>query len=362
MIKRGLGTRVPAVLAALAFAAAEAVIGSRDPAGAASAFFLAPISDPWRLASLLGAMAPLLVAGLGAAAAFRAGIFNLGGEGQAALGFFVGSLFLSRVDGLSPIFALPAAFLLAALAGALLATLSALAERRFGASVLISSFLLSQVVVISIDWAVAGPFRDPASNLLGMRPLGAKYLLPRLAGSFPLGSGIFLALAIAIAMIWLLRFSRPGFELGLFGRSREFARAQGLDAFLDLWPLSLSGGLSGMAGLLATAGASGQAVQGMTAGLGWNGLAVSLVAGTDPILAIPSALLFAWLSEGAKAASILSDLSPATASVIIALIMLLVTAKGRWPGKRRRQASGPERTAGSPRQTLGAPGRARGLE
>ena len=337
MIKRGLQTRIPAVAAALGFAVAEALLGSRDPVGALAAFFVAPVSDPWRLASLFAAMGPLLVAGLGAAVAFRAGIFNLGGEGQAAIGFFAGSLFLSRIEGLPPLLALPAAFAIAAIAGALLAGISAIAERKLGASVLLSSFLLSQAVIIIIDWAVAGPFRDPASNLLGMKSLPAAYLLPKLGGGFPLSAGILVALALAIAMIWLLRLSRPGFELGLFGLSREFARAQGLDPSLDLWPLCLSGALSGIAGLLATAGASGQAVQGMTAGLGWNGLAVSLVAGTDPILAIPSSLLFAWLAEGAKAASILSDLSPATASVMIALIMLLVTAKGgEFPGKRLR--------------------------
>ena len=338
MIKRGLGTRIPAVLTALGFAVAEAVLGSRDPAGALSAFFVAPVSDPWRLASLLGTMAPLLVAGLGAAVAFRAGIFNLGGEGQAALGFFTGSLFLSKVEGLAPFIALPAAFLVVALAGGLLAGISALAERRLGASVLLSSFLLSQAVMIAIDWAVAGPFRDPSSNLLGMKALRADYLLPRLAGGFPLGSGILLALALALVMIWLLRLSRPGFELGLFGLSREFARSQGLDPSLDIWPLALSGALSGVGGLLSTVGASGQAVQGMTTGLGWNGLAVSLVAGTDPLLAIPSSLLFAWLAEGAKAASILSDLSPATASIMIALMMLLVTAKsGAMPRKKLRE-------------------------
>ena len=337
MIKRGLGTRIPAVLAALGFAVVEAILGSHDPAGALSALFIAPISDPWRLASLFGTMAPLLVAGLGAATAFRAGIFNLGGEGQAALGFFVGSLFLSKVEGLPPLLALPAGFLVAAVAGAILAGLSAIAERKLGASVLLSSFLFSQAVIITIDWAIAGPFRDPSSNLLGMKSLGANRLLPKLEGAFPLGSGILLALVIALFMIWLLRSSRPGFELELFGHSREFARSQGLDPALDLWPLALSGALSGMAGLLATVGASGQAVQGMTAGLGWNGLAVSLVAGTDPILAIPSALLFAWLAEGAKAASILSDLSPATASIISALIMLLVTARSGLSKKKLRE-------------------------
>ena len=331
MIRRGLRTRLPAVLVALCFAVLEAFLSSRDPLGALAAFFLAPLSDPWRIASLLGAMAPLLVAGLGAAVSFRAGIFNLGGEGQAALGFFVGSLFLSHLGQLPAFPALVAAFALSALAGTAIASISAIAERKLGASVLLTSFLLSQALVIAVDWAVAGPFRDPASNLLGMVPLPSAYLLPRSLGALPIGLGSFLALGVALAMIWLLRASRPGFELELFGRSRDFAKAQGLDPLLYFWPLALSGALSGMAGLLATVGASGQAVQGMTAGLGWNGLAVSLVAGTDPLLVIPSALFFAWLAEGAKAASILSDLPTATASVMTALIVLLVTARTYGP-------------------------------
>jgi len=327
VIRRRLGTRIPAVLVAVVFAVVEAVVGSRDPAASLSAFFFAPLSDPWRFAALLESMAPLLVAGLGAGVAFRAGIFNLGGEGQAAAGFLVGSLFLSKVGGLTALLALPAAFLVAATAGALIAGLSGFAERRLGASVLLTSFLLSQAVLVAVDWAVAGPFRDHASNLLGMASLPAAYVLPRLPGPMPVGMGPLLALLVTLAMIRLLRGSGPGFELELFGRSREFARAQGLDPNLDLWPLALSGALSGFAGLLVTVGDSGQAVQGMTAGLGWNGLAVSLVAGTDPILSVPAAFLFAWLSEGSKAASILSDLSPATASVIVALVMLLVTAR-----------------------------------
>lgn len=331
---RGLSARLPAVLAALCFAVVEALAGSRDPGDALWSFFIAPLSDPWRLSALLGTMAPLLVAGLGAGVAFRAGIFNLGGEGQTALGFLAGALLLENLHGVPAGLALLAGFAVAGLSGAAMAALSGLAERRLGASVLLSSFLLSQAVLVMVDWAVAGPFRDPASNLLGMAPLPGPLLLPRPFGALGPGLAIFLALAVGAAMSWLLKASRPGFELELFGRSREFAGAQGFGGWLDVWPLALSGALSGIAGLLVLTGGTGQPIQGLTAGLGWNGLAVALVAGTDPLLSLPSAFLFAWLSEGAKAASILSDLSPATASVITALIVLLVTAKIEGRGRR----------------------------
>jgi len=318
---------LPALLLALGFAVLEALLASKAPFGSLFAFFVAPFASPWSLAALLNAAGPLLLAALGASLAFRAGIFNLGGEGQAALGLLAGALVLARAAQLPP----PAAWLLAALAAfllpALLALLSGLAERRLGASVLLTSFLLSQATLVIVDWALAGPLRDPSSNFLGMAALAPSLLLPRLLPGLPLTLGPVLALCLALFFAYILRGSRAGYELRLFGLSRRFARAQGLDPTLDLWPLALSGGLSGLAGRLLLHAGSGQAIQGLSGGLGWNGLSIALVAGTDPLLALPASLLFAFLDSGSRSASLLSDLSPETAALMKALILLLVTAR-----------------------------------
>ncbi len=82
-------------------------------------------------------------------------------------------------------------------------------------------------------------------------------------------------------------------------------------------------------------GQAGRAVKGMTGGVGWNGLAVALISGSDGIGAIPAALFFSWLDSGTRQASMLSDLSADSSSVLKAVALFLITA--RLAGDRRRE-------------------------
>ncbi len=340
--------RFPPIVVALGFAVIEALLASAEPGKALASFFLGPFANLWSFMTLVNSAAPLLIAAIAASVAFRAGIFNLGGEGQAAVGLLAGSLTLAGLSGLPAPLAIPLALSVSAIAGGLLALVSALAERRFGASVLLTTFLFSQAALVVVDYLLGGPLRDPASNLLGMRPLPASHLFPRLVEGLPFSLAPLVALAVAILIIMLIKATRSGFELGLFGHSRRFALTQGLDPKLDLWPLLLSGCLYGVAGCFVILGSSGQAVQGMSAGLGWNGLAVSLVAATDPLFAIPATLFFAFLDAGARSASILSDLSPETAAIMKALVLLFVTARVEVdsPSGRRKALSRAGRSGG----------------
>ncbi len=334
---------LPALLAALGFAAIYAVAASGSPAQALRSFFVGPFSSAYALLSLLDAASPLVLCALGAAIAFKSGAFNLGGEGQASLGALAAAVTLGASGSggflggaVPPWVALCLAFAAAALAAALLALASALAERWTGAEVLLTSFLFSQATLLAVDWAVSGPLRDPDSNLLAMRAIDTGLLLPRLAPPAPLSVGAFLALAIVLAAAYLLKRSRHGYELRLHGQNPAFSRAQGFGSSIELWPLLLSGALHGLAGALLVAGTAGRAVKGMTGGIGWNGISVALVAGADPLAAIPASLFFAWLDAGARNSSIVADLSPDASAVMKAIVLFLVTAAPR----RRRSGKG----------------------
>ena len=329
---------LPALAVAIGITVLYAMAASAMPGRALASFFLGPFSSWYSFLSLLDAASPLLVASLGAAVAFRSGRFNLGGEGQVAVGALAAAFTFRALEGSFfvsvPIAAMMLAFLAAALAGAALAFISGLTERLTGAEVLLTSFLLAQAAIIGVDWAISGPFRDPASNLLAMPSLPVQFRLVRLFPPAPLNSGAFLALALTLGMAFLLRWTRLGYELRLRGESAEFARVQGFGGSIDLWPLALSGALHGIAGALLVTGTAGRAIKGMTGGIGWNGIAVALVAGTDPFIALPSALFFAWLDSGARSASILADLSPDASSVMKAAVLFLVTARIAFPKPR----------------------------
>lgn len=338
MTARRARSRIIALGVSFALAAIYALAASKDPRGALFAFFIGPFSNAYAFNSLLESAAPLLACALGACIAFRAGAFNLGGEGQASVGTLAAAVVVAAVQRtqiLPPALGIVAALLAAAAAGACLALLSALAERRAGAEVMLTSFLFAQAATIAVDWAIGGPLKDPGSNLLGMAPIPSAFRLPLLAPPSPLSLAFPLALALAVATVFLTKGTRAGMELKILGKSPAFAKAVGLSSGLGVRAMAASGALAGIAGGFLVMGQAGRAVKGMTGGVGWNGLAVALISGSDGIGAIPAALFFSWLDSGTRQASMLSDLSADSSSVLKAVALFLITA--RLAGDRRRE-------------------------
>ena len=323
-------SRLAALGGALAFATIYALLASSDPRTALAAFFLGPFSSAYSLFSLLEASAPLLACALGACIAFRAGAFNLGSEGQASVGTLAAALAggaVGGLPGLPPFLGIAVAILAAAAAGSVLALLSAIAERRTGAQVMLTSFLLAQAATIAVDWAIGGPLRDANSNLLAMPAIAQRLRLPLLAPPSPLSLAFPIALVLALCAVVFTKGTRTGSEIRLLGKNPEFARAIGLSPSLGAWAMGIGGALAGIAGSFLVLGQSGRAIVGMTGGVGWNGLAVALIAGTDGLGALPAALFFAWLDAGSRQASILADLSPDASSVLKAVALFLITAR-----------------------------------
>ena len=189
------------------------------------------------------------------------------------------------------------------------------------------SFFFAQAASIGVDWAIGGPLRDASSNLLAMPSLAASVHLPLLASPSPLSLAFPISLVLAAGLVFFTKGTRAGSEIRLLGKNPDFARSIGLSPRLAAWAMGISGALAGIAGSFLVLGQAGRAIVGMTGGVGWNGLAVALIAGSDGLGAIPAALFFAWLDSGARQASILADLSPDASSVLKAAALFLITAK-----------------------------------
>ena len=343
--------RIVALGAALLFAILYALVASSDPRAALTAFFLGPFSNLYSFYSLLESSAPLLACALGACIAFRAGAFNLGGEGQASVGSLAAALVAGGVGGMSglPSFlGILVSILAAAAAGACLALLSAVAERRAGAQVMLTSFLFAQAAIIAVDWAIGGPLRDSNSNLLAMPAVSIGLRLPLLTSPSPLSAAFPIAVILAACTVFFTKATRSGSDIRLLGKNPVFARAIGLSPRLGALALALSGALAGIAGSFLVLGQAGRALKGMTGGVGWNGLAVALIAGSDGLGALPSALFFAWLDAGSRQASILADLSPDASSVLKAAALFLITAKLAYPGLDLRELKKSSRAKAKP--------------
>lgn len=327
IVSSGSGA-LPALAAALAAAAIYILATAEDPAAAFRAFFLSPFARPAVLANLIEQAAAPCLCALGTALVFRSGDFNLGGEGQAYAGGVAAALALLAVPALPGPAGLAAGLAAGSAAGALVGLPSALSRRNLGVDVLLSTFLVSQAVVLVLDWAIAGPFRDPSSNLIATPVIAVGFRLPRILPPSSLSFAPLLAAAAAFSLDRFLRLSRRGMELRLFGRNPAFAASIGFRVrAYAFWPLVLSGALNGLAGALLALGPNGRAVRGMTGGIGWNGISIALLAGSDPRWVLPAALFFSWLETGSRQASILAGISVDVGTVAKALVLLLATAR-----------------------------------
>ncbi len=311
---------------------------SKQPLATIYYFFIGPLTNRYYLGNMLNTAVPLTFTGLGIAVAFKSSLFNLGGEGQVysgALAATVICLALPRANGyIGGLLALAGALA----TGAALAGMSGFFKMKWGTDELISSFLISTAVGFIVNYFITGPLDDPGNNLLASFAIDKRYFL---AGLFPpskLNVSALFALAAAALVFFLLYYTHPGYEMRMCGLNREFSRYGGINvsAYVVL-PMLLSGALHGLAGGLAILGTYHMAVKEFSFGMGWNGIAVSLIAGNHPLGVVPAAIFFAYLDAGAKAAMLHSDVTFELAAIVQSVIFYLVTAQALYSALRYRR-------------------------
>ncbi|TFH05813.1 MAG: ABC transporter permease, partial [Spirochaetales bacterium] len=312
------------------------VAGSETPARALKAFFLAPLQNKYYLGNMLNSMTTLLIAGLGIVVAFRSGLYNLGGEGQIYVSAFVVTVLGLAMPDLPASIGIPVLILAGALSGGLMAGLSGLLRRLWKTPEIITSFLLSAAMVPVIDYLVTGPANDPARNLNATRTLPAQFWLSGMLQPSQLNTGLILALLLA-GILFLLMFSTVwGYELRLFGLNERFAEYAGIPpGRYAIGSLAVSGALHGITGAVMILGTYHATISGFTGGVGWNAIAVALVARLHPLGAIPAALLFAYLEAGAKASMLHTEFTIELGTIIQGVVFLFVTASIVRPRIRR---------------------------
>ena len=327
-----------AVGIALAVTVLLLVIGSATPGAALRAFFITPITNRYYVGNMLNSMSNLLIAGLGIVVAFRAGLYNLGGEGQiyvSALAGTVAGLALAGAPG--PLGAL-IVIVAAVTAGALLAGISGALRHCFRTPELITSFLLSAALIPAVDYLITGPLNDPKRNLLATQSLPESVWLPRLLVPSELNLSVAVALVLAVIVYLALFRTVAGYELRLFGLNNEFARYSGINSGAHtIGGLAISGALHGLAGGLIVLGTYHATISGFTGGLGWNAIAVALIARLHPLAAVASALVFSYLEAGAKASILHTEFTLELGTIIQAIIFFFVTATVVIRRRRRKQ-------------------------
>jgi simple sugar transport system permease protein len=273
---------------------------------------------------------PLILTGLAAAVAFRARLFNIGAEGQ----LYAGAIAAVAVGGqhggvgleLTPWLLFPLMMLAAALAGALLLLGPALLKSRLGVDEVVTTLLLNFIVLLGVSALLDGPMKDPTAmgwpqsvvlqDALNLHPLIARSRLH---------SGLLLALAAALAVWALLRFTTFGFEIRAVGANARAAAFAGMPVGrVTVGVALLSGALAGLAGAVEVAGRAGYVTLDMSPGYGYSGIVIAMLAALHPLGLVAAAVFVAGILVGADSMSRAVVVPTYIADVIVAVALIAV--------------------------------------
>jgi len=288
---------------------------------------------------------PLVLTGAAVAIAFRAGVLNIGAEGQLLVGAAAAAgvaLSLETSGGFTPGLAL--ALLAAALAGAMWAAVAALLRMRYGVLEVISTIMLNFVALHLVSYLVRGPLQEPTRVYPQSATIAEAFHLPRIPGAGRLHAGLILAIALAGAAGWALRNTAAGFRLVATGESPSAAASAGgidvrgttMRAFL------MTGALAGLAGGVEVLGVTLALYENISPGYGYTAIAVALLARLDPWRVVATALLFGALEAGAGAMQRDAGVPSTLVSVIEAALILAVVAAQAFRSRRLPNDSAPD--------------------
>ncbi len=305
-------------------------LAGASPFGALRALASGSAGSTAAIGETLTRAAGLVLTALAAVVAFRAGVLNIGIDGQLLAGAAAAAALGPLLTGLGG----GRTVVLVASAGAgAVAVLPAawLAERRRVPAVL-STILLNLVAAAMVTWLVRGPLRDPAGDYPQTRPLPDSMRLQPLLPGIRSTSAVLWALLAAAAVASLLGRTSLGLRLRAVGAAPEAARAMGLpDVGLRLLAFCLSGALAGLAGGLEVVAVTGRLYDPFATGMGYVGITAALLGNTTPSGGAASALLFAALGAGSAAMQRDTGVPSPLATVVPALLVLgLLAARSRW--------------------------------
>ena len=333
------------VLTILAGLVLFAILG-KDPFRAIWLIFFEPLTNAYSLAELTVKGTPLILIGTGLAMGFRAGVWNIGAEGQFVVGALAGGSVALALHGSSGFWILPLMCIAGALGGMAWAAIPAFLRTRFNANEILTSLMLVYVAILLLSALVHGSLRDPeGQNFPESRLFEDSMTLPILVESTRAHLGFIVAL-VAIVIAWLfLERHLLGFQIKVQGQAPLAARFAGYSEKRIVWLCLLtSGGLAGLAGTFEAAGPVGQLVPALPIGYGFTAIIVAFLGRLHPFGILLGGLLMALTYIGGEGAQIAMSLPSATTRVFQGMLLffllamdVLVEARIRWIP---RQATG----------------------
>ncbi len=277
---------------------------------------------------------PYIFGGLAVALAFKGGLFNIGAEGQLALGATFAALIGYALPlwlgvDIPAIIHLPLAIIAGMAAGALWAGIVGFLKAYTGGHEVINSIMMNYIALNTISFLLNGPMKDRnPNNVIARTPLiaeGAR--MPEIFEGLRIHWGFVFALVVAYLVWWMLNKTTLGFEIRTVGANPDAAKYAGINVKrIIILTMALSGMLAGLAGAIEVTGLNYRHELGFSIGYGFDAIAIALLGRSHPLGVVLAAILFAAMRNGATRMQFLTQMPVDLISMLQALILLFVAA------------------------------------
>ncbi|QGY41086.1 ABC transporter permease [Pseudodesulfovibrio cashew] len=281
----------------------------------------------WALEGALLKAIPLFLCSLGVAVAFRMQIWNIGAEGQFALGAIGATWMALSFPDLPGAVLLPLMFIMAFILGGIWAVIPAVLKLRLRVNEIISTLMLNYIAIQLLDYLVFGVWKDPTSFGFPMSPEFSAGAVIGGIGSSRVHWGLLFSIFAGIGLWALMRFTRVGFELKASGEGARVARyAKIRYGMLVMFVMCLSGGFAGWAGCVETSAVLNRLQPSLMVGYGYTAIVVAWLARLEPLNIAFASFLLAALRVGVENLQLELQIPAAFGAIMEGMILLTVLA------------------------------------
>ncbi|MFV0252157.1 MAG: ATP-binding cassette domain-containing protein [Beutenbergiaceae bacterium] len=314
--------------------------------------FFSPWTSAFGMSSMFASFVPLLIMSAAVVISFRAGFFNIGGEGQMYLGAFFAAWVGFTFTDLPPVLLSVLCLVGGALAGAIWGFIPGWLNAYWAVNIIVTTLLMSDIAKKITEFFITGPFQDPSAGIPGSEPIAPGIRFVVFDVQYGIGLDLIVAIVIGVALALILTRTVWGLHVRELGEMNRFAEYTGVSPKrMKMEVMLLAGAVSGLAGAIWVLGPNGgRFLQNFSPGFGFLAITIALLARLNPWAVFIAALFYATLMAGSTGLQSTGVPYPLV-NIIQGLIIVFITAQFGFAWWHKRRKSQPKTTGKQPNQS-----------
>ncbi len=321
---------IAAILVAILFGLAILLLDGSNIADIFTSAVSSTFSSTFRFANMISRLVLIVLVALAAAIPFKAGIWNIGGDGQLLVGALCSALAGVYITGLPPVLHILLCVLAGMAGGALWALVPALLRLKYNANEIVTTIMMNYLATLFTNYMVNYPFRAAGASNAETELIQKSAYLQQLVPLSNLSAGLFIAAAVFLVIWFLDAKTSWGYEWKVLGANEEFARYGGVrDQQKRLLAMLIGGALAGLAGTILVLGVNHKFLSGLGGGIGFTGVLIAIIATNSPILILVVSAIFAFIQSSMIGLEAKLGIAPEFNDILQSVIILVVIIRSR---------------------------------